>query len=68
MKKELPRVSFVGIYRITTLHNNFWWGHCYEETFVKKCNKLLQQVSETKIIEQEKFLKNFFSKSTRKEI
>ena len=68
MKKKLPRVSFLGIYRITTLPNNFWRGHCYEEPFAKKCNKPLLQVSETKIIEEQKFLKNFFSKSTRKAI
>ena len=67
MKKELPRVSFLGIYRITTLPNNFWRGHCYEETFVKKCNKPLLQVSETKIIEQEKFLKIFFQSQREKQ-
>ena len=38
LQKELLQVSFLGIYRTTTLQNNFGCLHWYEVTLVKKCN------------------------------
>ena len=67
LKKERPRLTFFGIYRTITLPNKFWLIYCYEVSFVKKCNKPLLQLRETKIFEK-KDLSIFFSKSTRKAI
>ena len=41
------QVIFLGIYRTSSLPNNFWQLHYYVVTFVKKCNKPLLQISET---------------------
>ena len=42
-------------------HILFGWLHCYEITFVKKCNKLLLQKSEAKIFDQKGFIENLFN-------
>ena len=54
------QVSFPGIYRKTTLSNNFRCLHCYGVTLVKKCNKPLLQINETKILDQRRFIKDLF--------
>ena len=53
-------VSFLGIQRTTKLPNNFWYLHCYGVTLVKKCNKPLLQIRETKIFDQKRFIKDLF--------
>ena len=57
MQEELLQVSFLGIYETTKLSDNFWHLHCYGVTLVKKCNKPLLQISETKIFNQIKYKK-----------
>ena len=54
------QVSFLGIYRITKLSNNLWRLHCYGVTLVKKCNKALLHISETKISDQKRYIKDLF--------
>ena len=39
--------------------------HCYEVALVKKCNKPLQQKSETKILDQKRFIKNLLKVSEK---
>ena len=54
------QVSFLCINRKTTLSNNFTCLHCYGVTLVKKCNKPLLQINETKILDQRRFIKDLF--------
>ena len=56
LQKQLPRVSFLDFHRTTTLPDTFLRIYCYEVTFVKKCNKPLWQVSETKTFKQIGFI------------
>ena len=56
LQKERPRVSFLCIYRTTTLPDNFLRIYCYEVSFVKKCSKPLSKVSETKTFKQKRFI------------
>ena len=60
LQKELPEVTFLAIYRTTTLQNNLGGLHCYEVALVKNCNKPLLQKSETNIFDQKRFVKNLF--------
>ena len=64
--KEMPPVSFLDFYRTTTLPDSFCLIRCYEATFVKKCNKPLLQVSETKILEQKRLMNFFFQSQPEK--
>ena len=60
LQKELSQVSFLGIYRTTTLHIIFEQLHCYEITPLKKCNNPVLQKSETNIFEKKRYMKNLF--------
>ena len=60
LQKELLQVSFLDIYRTTKLPNNFGCLHCYEVTLVKKCNNPLLQLSQTKIFDQKRSIKDLF--------
>ena len=67
MQKELLQVSFLGIYRTAKLSNDFWCLHCYGVTLVKKCNKPLLQISETKIFDQKRLIKDSFNEKSQRE-
>ena len=66
LEKELLQVSFLGIHRTTKLPNNFRCLHCDGVTLVKKCNKPLLQISETKICDQKIFVRLFQSQQEKR--
>ena len=60
LQKEFPQVSFLGIYRTTTPPNNFLAATLLWSYSCKKCNKPLLQIGGTKILDEKRFIKNFF--------
>ena len=56
MQKELSQVTFLGIYRTTTLTNKFWAATLLWSYSCKKCNKPLLQQIEAKIFDQKRFM------------
>ena len=77
MEKELSQVSFVGIYRATTLPHNFWvatllWGYSCKAFITKKTKKQNKNGNNSKKDKQrfstKKIDQQTCSKSTRKNL
>ena len=67
-RKELQQVSFLCIFRTTTVPHIFGAARCYKVTLVKKYNKPLLQKSETKIFKQKRFHKKLVQSQREKKL